>query len=310
MSDPLNTKYKLGGSGKKKKLKDLRREEPIVKIDPKINIVNPEPQERVEQLQQNPMVNATKLPHAITLEDLDRCFQDKIMNDWDIQIDGKRVEVLKISNSLHAQFYNTWKISDKKKDIQPPFIIMSRNSLVEQGTIVGEDVGMPPNAENYTIHSEMQLINGKEKRVSYKIPQPTAVDVSYTISFVCSRQRDLNKLNTKVIKFFQSKQYYCNCKGHYMPIKLESMSDASENETNSRRWMRQNYELKLCGYIICEDDMEVKINDTEMYIDVKVEEPKKQLFECIKGDCSKKSCPICFKYNFTKNTLKSCATKS
>ena len=70
--------------------------------------------------------------------------------------------------------------------------------------------------------------------------------------------RDLNKLNTKVQKLFQSIQFYIWPNNHPMPLTLESIGDESNiDDFENRRFYVQPFELKLAGYIQDEDDFEI-----------------------------------------------------
>jgi len=93
----------------------------------------------------------------------------------------------------------------------------------------------------------------------YKIPQPTSVDLTYEVRLFCDRMSELNKIHKVIQILFQSRQHYINVKGHPMPIHLENISDESTmNDFENRRFYVQTFEMKLLGYLLNEDDMEVK----------------------------------------------------
>lgn len=329
MADPLNTTFKFSTSKKKevelddciqeitldeklddKSIKGLnnnsRLEEPVNVESPKSTTNHPQPDERVQEHLENVITNSTNLPEGIHLEDLDRGVQQQIKKDLQIEINGKQVPILEISHALFSQFTKTWQISDKSKNVQLPFITMVREPVAEIGTTNGTYY-MPNNGQTYTVHSKQELIGGKEQTVNYKIAQPTYVDINYIVSLFCSRQRDINKLNERIIRLFQSRQRSVLVKGRYMPLILESITDASEQNLNERNYFKQMYQLKLQGYILDENDMEVTIGTKNVNLTLNVEENnKKEIYECIKGKCTPKSCPICFKYNFTKYTSSTC----
>jgi hypothetical protein len=70
--------------------------------------------------------------------------------------------------------------------------------------------------------------------------------------------KDLNKLNRKIQRAFQSRQCYINPNGHPMPLHLENIGDESNiDDFENRRFYVQMYEMKLLGYILDEEDFEV-----------------------------------------------------
>ena len=115
----------------------------------------------------------------------------------------------------------------------------------------------------------------------YKIPQPVPVDIKYTVVIVCNRMRELNKFNQNVITKFSSKQAYQVIKGHYIPIIRGSISDESVLDLEKRKVYIQKYEMILQGFLIDEDEFEIKPAITrtfQMYeteTQIKKRKPKK-----------------------------------
>ena len=92
----------------------------------------------------------------------------------------------------------------------------------------------------------------------YTIPQPVPVDITYDVKIISNRMRELNIFNRKVMQKFTSRQAYTFVKGHYIPIILSSLSDESVIDTEDRRYYQQNYQLQLQGFLIDEEEFEVK----------------------------------------------------
>ena len=92
----------------------------------------------------------------------------------------------------------------------------------------------------------------------YTIPQPVPVDITYDVKIVSNRMRELNIFNRKVMQKFSSRQAYTFVKGHYIPIILSSLSDESVIDTEDRRYYQQNYQFQLQGFLIDEEEFEVK----------------------------------------------------
>jgi hypothetical protein len=92
----------------------------------------------------------------------------------------------------------------------------------------------------------------------YTIPQPVPVDIKYSVKIICNRMRELNQLNKVVMQTFSSRQAYTFIKGQYVPIILENVSDESQMTMEARKYYVQNYDFTMLGYLIDEDEFEVK----------------------------------------------------
>jgi hypothetical protein len=93
----------------------------------------------------------------------------------------------------------------------------------------------------------------------YKIPQPIPCDITFDVTIICNKFRDLNKLNKIVLQHFSSRQDYTQIKGHYIPIVLDSIEDNTPMETlDGRRFYVQNYKFTMLGILIDSDEFEIK----------------------------------------------------
>jgi hypothetical protein len=92
----------------------------------------------------------------------------------------------------------------------------------------------------------------------YTIPQPVPVDINYSVKIICNRMRELNELNKVIMQKFSSRQAYTFIKGQYVPIILNNISDESQMSIESRKYYVQNYDFTMLGYLIDEDEFEVK----------------------------------------------------
>jgi hypothetical protein len=57
---------------------------------------------------------------------------------------------------------------------------------------------------------------------------------------------------------FASRQAYTFIKGQYVPIILDNVSDESQMTMDARKYYVQNYDFIMLGYLIDEDEFEVK----------------------------------------------------
>jgi hypothetical protein len=92
----------------------------------------------------------------------------------------------------------------------------------------------------------------------YTIPQPVPVDIKYSVKIICNRMRELNQLNKVVMQTFSSRQAYTFIKGQYVPIILDNVSDESQMTMEARKYYVQTYDFTMLGYLIDEDEFEVK----------------------------------------------------
>lgn len=197
------------------------------------------------------------LPKSIYYEDIDRTFIDFVDEILEIEINGKKVPVYFLTIQRWAEFSKLWDRSDKFKNIKIPFITIVRRPDVQVGQNQAGLWNIPGN-KLYTYMKTPTYINGRKGMDTYKIPQPTSVDITYDVRFFCNRMRDLNMFNRKTQFTFQSRQYYINVNGHPMPIHLEKIGDESQvKDFDRRRFYVQNFEMKVLGYILDEDDFEL-----------------------------------------------------
>jgi hypothetical protein len=115
-----------------------------------------------------------------------------------------------------------------------------------------------PNRKQF-YYASVPTWNGNEQGMDiYTIPQPVPVDINYSVKIICNRMRELNQLNKVVMQKFSSRQAYTFIKGQYVPIILNNVSDESQVTIDSRKYYIQNYDFIMLGYLIDEEEFEVK----------------------------------------------------
>lgn len=216
----------------------------------------------------------TFLPRGVSEEDMDETFVEFVNNDLSISVDGTKVPVLFLTIQRWSEFSKTWTFTDQYKDIQVPFITVVRQPDVQQGQNQAGLWNIPGN-RTYT-YMKVPTWDGIRKGTDlYKVPQPTPVDLTYEVRIFTNRMRDLNKFNSLIMRKFQSKQYYITPKGHPMPVHLEGVSDESNiDDFENRRFYVQQFEMKLLGYILDEDDFEVVPTINRTYVFLELDEGK------------------------------------
>jgi hypothetical protein len=225
-----------------------------------INIVNGKiGPERRQEILDGIADKGTFLPRGVLEEDLDQTFIEFIEKDdrMKLTLDGKKVPVIFLTIQRWTEFSKTWQFSDKYKNIELPFITILRKPDIQQGDNQAGLWNIPGN-QTY-VYYKVPTWDGVRKGVDlYKVPQPTPVNVTYEVRIFTNRMKDLNKLNRKIQRAFQSRQCYINPNGHPMPLHLENIGDESNiDDFENRRFYVQMFEMKLLGYILDEEDYEV-----------------------------------------------------
>ena len=215
--------------------------------------------ERREQLLEDINKNGTYLPKSLLHEDFDRGFMDFVKQDLKTVVSGNLIKVVDILMTTQnwTQFTQTWDFNNIDKNAQPPFITTIRIPEVKYGTLPSLSYNIP-NRRQYH-YAAVPTWDGQRKGVDiYTIPQPNPVDIKYSVKIICNRMRELNKFNQIIIDKFSSRQAYRQIKGHYIPIQLDEVSDESVMDVEKRRYYIQSYSFTLQGFLLDEEQFEVR----------------------------------------------------
>jgi hypothetical protein len=214
---------------------------------------------RREQLLDYIKEDGTYLPKSVLHADLDRGMLDFVKNELKVVSAGNIVPMLDIiiTTQNWAQYTETALFSDLDNNPSPPFITVVRNPEVKYGTNPSLQYTIPNRKQFY--YASVPTWNGNEQGMDiYTIPQPVPVDIKYSVKIVCNRMRELNQLNKIVMQTFSSRQAYTFIKGQYVPIVMDNVSDESQMTIESRKYYIQNYDFTMLGYLIDEEEFEVK----------------------------------------------------
>lgn len=222
----------------------------------KVYPVNTGPDKRLE-MQKDITDGNTFLPQEVLIRDMDDAFMAFINNDLNVVLDGQKVPAHFYTIQRWSEFTKTWESSDKYKNIKLPMITVVRNPDVQDGT---NQAGLwnIPGKKTYT-YMKVPTWDGAVAGIdTYRIPQPTSVDLTYQVRLFTNRLKDLNHITEIIKSAFQSRQYYINVKGHPMPLHIESIGDESNiDDMDSRRYYIISFEMKLLGYILRKEEYEV-----------------------------------------------------
>ena len=214
---------------------------------------------RREQLLEYINKDGTYLPKSVLHADLDRGMLDFVKNDLQVVSSGQIVPMIDIiiTTQNWSQYVETSQFIDMSNNPTPPFITVVRNPEVKYGSNPSLQYTIPNRKQFY--YASVPTWNGNQQGMDiYTIPQPVPVDIIYNVKIVCNRMRELNQLNKIVMQKFSSRQAYTFIKGQYVPIILNTISDESQMTIESRKYYIQNYEFTMLGYLIDEEEFEVK----------------------------------------------------
>jgi len=215
--------------------------------------------ERREQLLEYINKDGTYLPKSVLHADLDRGMLDFVKEKLEIRIDGKIVPTVDriITTQNWSQYAETAMFVDLDYNPSPPFVTLVRSPEVKYGTNPSLQYTIPNRKQFY--YASVPTWNGNVQGMDiYTIPQPVPVDIKYSVKLICNRMRELNQLNKVVMQTFSSRQAYQFIKGQYVPIIMDNVSDESQLTLDQRKYYIQSYDFTMLGYLIDEEEFEVK----------------------------------------------------
>lgn len=202
----------------------------------------------------------TFLPDSILHEDLDLGMLNFITENFKIVSDGEEIPIIPkiLTVQRWGEISNNWSFSDESGNIKLPFIAVIRKPDVQFGTNPSMQRTIPDRRQFF--YASVPTWNGTQVGADiYKIPQPIAVDISFEVTIICYKLRDINLFNRKILQKFSSRQSYTTVKGHYIPIVLERIEDSSPMDSlDNRRFYIQNYSFLMLGFLIDDEEFEVK----------------------------------------------------
>jgi hypothetical protein len=203
--------------------------------------------------------DGTYLPKSVLHADLDRGMLDFVKNELQVISGGEIIPMVDIiiTTQNWSQYVETALFVDLDYNPSPPFITVVRQPEVKFGTNPSLQYTIPNRKQFY--YASVPTWNGNEQGMDiYTIPQPVPVDINYSVKIICNRMRELNQLNKVIMQTFASRQAYTFIKGQYVPIILNNISDESQMSLDSRKYYIQNYDFTMLGYLIDEEEFEVK----------------------------------------------------
>ena len=223
--------------------------------------------------------HGTFLPKSILHADLDGGFLNFVKNDLRVVTEGNVIPTtdILITTQNWAQFTQTWNFQDLDKNVSPPFITVVRAPEIKYGSLPSLLWTIPNRKQFY--YASVPSFDGDRINLDvYKIHQPVPVDIKYSVKIICNRMRELNALNKTILQKFSSRQAYTQIKGHYIPIIMDSVSDESVMDVEKRKYYIQSYDFTMMGFLMDEDEFEVKPGVERIF----------QLYEVTEGNDNRK----------------------
>jgi hypothetical protein len=216
--------------------------------------------ERRQELLDRITKSDSYLPDSILHDDLDGGMLEFVKSNFVVVSDGSQIPIIPkiLTIQRWGEFANNWTFSNDDGNVELPFIAVIRKPDVQPGTNPVTQRTIP---DRRTFHyASVPTWNGTQIGADiYKMPQPVAIDITFEVTIVCNKFRDLNKFNKIVLQKFSSRQAYTSVKGHYIPIILEGIEDNSPIDTiDGRRFYIQNYKFIMLGILIDSEEFEVK----------------------------------------------------
>jgi len=215
--------------------------------------------ERRRNIAKEMLKDSTPFPNPLEYKDIDEEFRRWVEEDLDISYDGERLPTIALfSNQRFSEYMQSWASVDVKKNILLNFKTITRENNPKGGSILGQTRNIPGDKTFLMQRVERQDDAGRKYYIDYRVKQPFAIDMLYTISIVTNKYELLNEFNQKVNDKFKAIDCYIRPKGHFIPMKLTDISDESEYSIDNRQFYSQSYAVTVMAYIVPEDSFEVK----------------------------------------------------
>jgi len=215
--------------------------------------------ERRQNLMKEVLKDSTPLPLPLTYSDIDQEFKKWVEDELSISFDDKKIPTIALfSNQRFTEYMQTWQNVDNKKNLIPNFKTITRENNPKAGTIVGSSRNIPGERTYLMQRVESRDRAGRKYYTDYRIKQPFAVDLIYTVSIVTNKYEFLNDFNQMMNDKFKAIDCYIRPNGHFIPMKLNDISDKSEYSIDNRQFYSQSYNITVMAYIITEDSLIVE----------------------------------------------------
>lgn len=207
--------------------------------------------ERRKNLMKEVLQDNTPLPQPLEYPDIDSEFIDWVDKDLGLVFDGEKLPTFTLlSNQRFSEYMQSWQHVDEKKNLILNFKSVTRENNPKLGTIVGETRNIPGEPDFLMKRVSALDKSGNRYFIEYRTKQPVPIDLVYTVSIFTNKYELLNEFNQLVNDKFKAIECYIRPNGHFIPMKLDDISDESEYSIDNRRFYSQSYLITVMAYIM------------------------------------------------------------
>ena len=252
--------------------------------------------------------DSTPLPQTLLYKDIDESFKEWVEKDLSISFEGSEIPTVSLfSNQRFSEYMQSWANVDNKKNMILNFKTITRENNPKTGTIVGQSKNIP--GEHSVVMKTVEAYdrNGRKYFIDYRLKQPMAIDLIYTVTILTNKYELLNEFNMIMNDQFKAINCYIRPNGHFIPMKLNDISDESEYSIDNRQFYSQSYNITVMAYIITEDDYIVEERPDLRYIS-SYEGEKKTYADIEEFPCDDNDPEVIYKPMVLTINLESCTT--
>lgn len=182
--------------------------------------------ERRAEIAKGILKDSTPLPKTLLYSDIDEAFKYWVETKLKLSFDGKDVPTIALfSNQRFSEYMQSWQNVDDKKNLILNFKAISRENNPKAGTIVGQSRNIPGEHSVVLKTVEAYDKNNRKYFIDYRMKQPMPVDLIYTITLLTNKYELLNEFNMMLNNEFKAITAYIQPNGHFIPMKLNDISD-------------------------------------------------------------------------------------
>lgn len=215
--------------------------------------------ERRMNLTKEVVKDSSPLPEPLEYKDIDEEFRRWVTDDLNISFEGKNVPTyMMVSNQRFSEYLQSWDQVDENRNLILNFKVITRENNPKTGTLNGQTKNIPGDRFYTMKRVPMENENGNRYFLEYKVKQPFTVDFIYTVTMVTNKYELLNEFNQMMNDKFKAINCYIRPKGHFIPMKLNDITDESEYSIDNRQFYSQSYNITVMGYIMPKDSFIVE----------------------------------------------------
>lgn len=215
--------------------------------------------ERRENLTKEVLRDSSPFPNPLTYKDIDQEFHRWVDEDLSISFEGNKLPTIDLfSNQRFSEYFQSWENVDDKRNMMLNFKAISRENNPKAGTLNGDSRNIPGERTYLMQRIQARDKNNRPYFIEYRMKQPYTVDLIYKINLVTNKFELLNQFNQMINDKFKAIDCYIRPEGHFLPMKLNDISDESEYNIDDRQFYSQSYSITVMAYIINENDFIVE----------------------------------------------------